>query len=55
MKSPLRTVIEEVLKDVHIETGDQSQWDDVVNRLEAAISAKILSHEIDYYSVQLDA
>lgn len=50
-KTPLRKAIEAVLADVHIETGERSQWEAVVDRLEAEIAARIKTHEIDYYSV----
>lgn len=50
MKNVLRETIEEVLEDVHIETGRKDEWNCIVRRLEESISEKILNHEIDFYS-----
>lgn len=37
MSDTLKSVIESVLKDVHIETGRKDQWENVVNDLVSAI------------------
>ena len=50
MKNILKETILSVLKDVHIETGKTKEFDKVVNELESAISEKIISHDIDYYT-----
>lgn len=50
MKNVLRETIEMTLSDVHIETGRKDEFERVVNALEAAISEKIISHEVDFYS-----
>ena len=55
MKNVLLDTIKEVLEEVHIETGRKDDFERVCNDLESAISAKILAHEIDYYSESLKA
>ncbi len=55
MPNILRETIEKVLKDIHIETGRKDDWEQTVLALETAISNKIISHEIDYYSETIKA
>lgn len=49
----LINTIKDTLKDVHIESGQRDEWDKVVSALNNAISDKILSHDIDYYEVDM--
>ncbi len=47
----LKQIIESVLNDVHVESGRKSGHDEVVAKLELAISRAIKNHELDYYSI----
>lgn len=49
----LRETIEAVLSDVHIDDGTEGAHARVVDRLEAAISQRILGHAIDIYSERM--
>ncbi len=50
MNNVLLDTIKEVMQDWHIETGRNDERDKLCLLIENAISKKILSHEIDYYS-----
>ena len=49
----MRETIEAVLEDVHIESGRKDEFKRVVDNLEVAISEKIISNEIDFYTEAL--
>lgn len=53
MPNILRETINNVLTDIHIETGRKDDYERVVDALESAISEKILTQEIDVYTEDL--
>lgn len=53
MKNILREVIEKALNDVAIEIGGRDYFTRVADSVELAVSKKILSHDIDYYTEDL--
>ena len=50
MSELLREAIDSVLSGVHIEDGSKAAYERVAAALDAAISEKIKSHEIDHYT-----
>jgi len=53
MQNILLETIKRSLSEVHTEDGSKEQFDRVCEKLEADISEKILSHEIDFYTENL--
>ena len=45
----LRSAIEFALKDIHIETGRNSEFIKVVNKIEIEVSKKVTSQDINPY------
>ena len=52
-RNELLETIKEELKFIYIQDGRPERFESICNDLEKAISKKILSHEIDYYTEEL--